>query len=129
MANQVGLIENDIIYVEKVGDQTAESMTALYDAVERFAAEIRAHGEPVLVLSNAEREGKNDAGALEVISTRGRTLDFDKSATYGSSEKQRIARDHMISMEGLAAKVANFDNRENAMQWLLAGGGKQVQLK
>jgi hypothetical protein len=127
MQNKVGLIEHDIIYVEKIGDQTAESMTALYEAVQKFAAKVRAQGEPVLILSNSAQEGASDPGALETIAKWSNLLDFDKSATYGSSRVQRVTRDNMISMEGLATKVANFDNRENAVQWLLAGHGKQAQ--
>lgn len=117
--NTVRLLQNNIIYVEKVGDQTADSMTALYDQVKELAAELRRQNKPVLILSNAQKEGEMDSGARKVATKIGKDLDYDKSATYTPSLRVRGLRELMVMVTDLGQKVANFDTRAEALAWLL----------
>lgn len=119
MHNTVELLENDIIYVQKVGDQTEESMADLYEQIIKIAKRFRAADKRVLVLLNAEQEGKTDVKGREMAATIGRDLDYDKSASFGSSEYLHSVRELMISATQLDQKVANFKTREEAMEWLL----------
>ena len=119
MKNHVTLLDNDIIYVEKIGDQTAASMRELFAAVMQLGTQLRAENKPVLVLSNASQEGKTDVEGHKVSAEIGKTWDFDKSATYGSSAYLEVVRNWQIEATQLDQKVANFKTREEALAWLL----------
>ena len=119
MQNKVELLHDQFIYVEKVGDQTKATMLDLFERVGKLAAELRAQGKDVLILSNAEREGKTDEAGHKVAVMIGKELDFDKSATYTSSEFLHSARDVMVQANDLDQKVATFATRAEAIAWLL----------
>jgi hypothetical protein len=117
--NKVTLLDNDVIYVQKIGDQTAETMIDLFDRLAKIAAKLRREQKRVLILSNASQEGTTDIPAAKVSATIGTELDYDKSATYGLSDYHRFAREYMISLTNLEGRVANFGSRDEAMRWLL----------
>ncbi len=119
MENVVKRLPNNMIYVEKVGDQTGESMRALFGEIIKIGLALRAEGKPVLVLSNATHEGKTDIDGRKVGAEIGKTWDFDKSATYGSSQFLHNMRDLMVEATSLDQKVANFETRQQAQAWLL----------
>lgn len=117
--NRVKLLDNDIIYVQKIGDQNAETMIDLFEKIQKVVSRLRAEHKRVLILSNASKEGTTDVPGAKVSATIGTQLDYDKSATYGSSQFHRFAREYMIALTNLETKVANFETREEAMAWLL----------
>ena len=119
MLNKVELLYEQFIYVEKIGDQTEKTMLDLFERVGKLAAEQRRQGKDVLILSNAERQGETDDAGQKVAVMIGKTLDFDKSATYTSSKYLRTARDAMAQAYELDQKVANFDTKAEAIAWLL----------
>ena len=119
MQNIAKRLPNDIIYVEKVGNQTEVSMRQLYDVIRELAKTLRAEGKPVLILSNARNEGKMDLGARKLAVQIGKQLDYDKSATYEASAYLHSLRNIMIKATQLNTKVANFRTREEAETWLL----------
>jgi hypothetical protein len=118
MGNSVKLLDSGIIYVVKVGTQTEQSMSELMEEVGQLAAKLRSQNKPVLILSNASREGSMDPSAIEMATKVGVDLDYDKSATYGSSAFLHHLRQHLISEARLDAKVANFATRRQAIEWL-----------
>jgi hypothetical protein len=117
--NKVEMLHGEFIYVEKVGDQTEATMMDLYMRVKKLAAELRKQGKPVLILSNAERQGATDEAGQKAAVLIGKELDFDKSATYTSSEYLHNLRDVMAKAIELDQKVANFDTRAEAAAWLM----------
>ncbi len=119
MKNVVKRMSNDMIYVEKVGDQTGDSMRALFDEIFKIGLDLRTEGKPVLVLSNATNEGKTNIEGRKVGAEIGKTWDFDKSATYGSSLFLHKMRDMMVEATQLDQKVGNFETRQQAEAWLL----------
>ena len=119
MQNKVELLDKGFIYVEKVGDQTAESMANLFSQIKNLASQLRAANKPVLILSNAYREGKTDIKGREMAAEIGKTLDYDKSATYGASLFLKNERKLMIKATQLSSKVANFATRQEAEEWLI----------
>jgi len=119
MRNKVELLHSEFIYVKKVGDQTEATMMDLYKRVKKLAAELRKQGKPVLILSNAEHEGVTDEAGQRAAAYIGTVLDFDRSATYTSSEYLHDLRDVMAQAIELDQKVANFDTRAEAAAWLL----------
>ena len=118
--NKVELLENNIIYVEKVGDQTAESMTDLFTKIKQYAASLRSERKPVFILSNASQEGSMDIPARKVAAEIGKELDYDKSATYGAAFYLQEVRKLMVEATKLEEKVANFKTKEEAIEWLLS---------
>jgi hypothetical protein len=119
MHNRVELLYDEFIYVEKIGDQTEATMLDLYARVQQFATELRKQNKPVLILSNAEQEGKTDEAGRRVAIRIGKELDFDKSATYTSSTYLHSLRDVMTKAIELDQKVATFGTRAEAAAWLL----------
>jgi len=119
MSNKVKRLQDDLIYVEKVGDQTEESMVDLLTRIQVIAAELRADGKPVLILSNATQEGKMDIRARQTAAKIGKELDYDKSATYGAAAFLKLTRELMIQATQLNNKVKNFKTRKEAEDWLL----------
>src|SRR5258706_15188139 len=118
-SNNVELLDNDVIYVQKIGDQTQKSMMELFKKISQISSELRAQKKRVLILSNAEEEGKMDVPAKQTAANIGSKLDYDKSATYGSSLFLSKLRKFMIEATKLDQKVANFATRKQAMEWLL----------
>ena len=119
MKNIVELIEHDIIYVEKAGDQTPQSMLDLFMEISKRAVELRVVHKPVLILSNGQKEAKMDPQTRKIAAAIGKDLNYDKSATYGSPAHIHAMREHMISEAKLDQKVANFQTRQEAIDWLL----------
>lgn len=119
MQNKVELIDNDIIYVQKVGDQTERSLFELIGKINQLSTELRAQNKRVLILSNSQKEGTMDVNALKLAAKIGKDMDYDKSATYGSSPYLHKVREDMINVTQLNQKVANFVTREEALAWLL----------
>lgn len=117
--NKVSLLQNDVIYVEKVGDQTQDSLIELFRKISKLATNLRAQNKRVLILSNAANEGTMDIHARQTAAKIGSELDYDKSATYGSSVFLKNLRKYMIEATKLDQKVANFATREEAEVWLM----------
>ena len=118
MQNRVELLSTGIIYVEKIGDQTEQSMFEMLGKINQFIAQLRAAKKPVLILSNAKAEGKMDMSAIALATKIGTDMDYDKSATYGSSAFLHALREHLISEAQLNQKVANFKTKKEALAWL-----------
>lgn len=119
MNNKIELLDNDIISVKKIGDQTAESLSETVAKINQLARDLRAQHKPVLILADARHEGKMNDEARQMAAKIGKDLDYDKSATFGSSLFQENVRKLMITATHLDAKVANFETREEALEWLL----------
>ncbi|HSE61100.1 MAG TPA: STAS/SEC14 domain-containing protein [Candidatus Saccharimonadales bacterium] len=119
MGNTVQRLENDIIYVQKVGNQTNESMTALFAEIKVLASQLRHEDKPVLILSDASQEGSMDLGGRQAAAKIGKDLDYDRSATFGAALFLENTRKLMIRATDLDAKVRNFATRHEAEQWLM----------
>jgi len=118
MQNSVELLEDGIIFVVKVGNQTGQSLFELMGQIVAMADLLRDRGQAVLVLSDLRQEGTMDPEAVAMARKIGQELDFDKSATFGAPEsvlrtRQRIAKDTQVH-----AKVRDFATREQAVAWL-----------
>ena len=61
-----------------------------------------------------------DLEAKKAAAKIGESLDYDKSATFGSSNHLYAVREFMISASGLSRKVANFKTRSEAVDWLMS---------
>ncbi len=119
MNNLVKFLDNDIIYVEKAGDQTPQSMLDLFGEISKLASQLRRQEKRVLILSNAEKETKMDAKTQEIAAAIGKDLDYDKSATYGVTHYMEAMRANLIHEAQLDTKVANFKTKHEAADWLL----------
>lgn len=119
MRNKVELLKNNIIFVQKVGDQTEESMRDLFEKISKLAADLRAQNKSVLVLSDARKEGKMNINARKLAIKIGGKLDYDKSASYGSSAYLHSLRELMARATDLEEKVTSFKTRKEAETWLL----------
>ena len=119
MQNVVKLLDKDIIYVQKVGSQTERSMLDLFAQINELVDSLRTRNKPVLILSDSTKEGVMDDGAREIATRIGTNLDYDKSATYGSTPFIFEMRKRMIAESGLGHKVADFKTRQGALSWLL----------
>ena len=120
MQNKVERLENDIIFVKKIGDQTAKSMIDLYVMIADISEQLRKEGKPVLILSDASDEGESDLKSREAAAKIGKSLDFDRSATFGAHLVLETTRDLMIQATQLNLKVRNFKTRDEAEKWLLS---------
>lgn len=118
MQNKIELLDNGIIYIQKIGPQSSEATAELFQKMEELAAGLRRQKRPVLVLTNSELEGKMDMDARKLASTYGAKLDFDRSAAFGHSDYLRTVRHLMITATGMHAKIANFASRSEAEEWL-----------
>ncbi len=118
MKNIVKLLESDVIYVQKAGSQTQQSMMELFSAISKLAIELRARDKRVLILSNAEKEESMNGQTRKIAAAIGRDLDYDKSATYGATRYMDTVRGLMIKAIALDEKVADFETREEALEWL-----------
>ena len=118
--NSVKLLKNDIIYVEKKGQQTAESMLRLHAEINTYIEQLRKDDKPVLILSNAAEDNMDDPGAQAVAKRLGKEMDFDQSATYGHSPYLVELRRHMMEAANLGDKIGDFHTREEAEAWLQA---------
>lgn len=120
MRNKVQRLKNDIMFVQKFGDQTEDLMILLYAQIHACTRKLRKEGKPVLFLSDAREEGDMTDGAKEIALTIGKQLDYDKSATFGASATLLATREELIKIAKLNDKVRSFKTRKEAIDWLLS---------
>ena len=126
--NTAELLSTGVILITKVGDQDGRSMSDLYRQVDKIAKKLRAQNKKVLLLSDNTREGEINLSGWKASDAVGRTLSFDKSATFGTSAITRAKRQYIISVEGDEQRVADFDTREEAEAWLLGSRSARKEL-
>lgn len=114
----ITLRADDIIYVEKYGQQTVALMHQLFIEIAALAATLRANSKPVLIPSNIEHEEPMSDEVRDMVIPRSRQLDFDKSASYTSSEYVHNLRDLLARVNKVETKVATFDTQSEALAWL-----------
>ena len=119
MHNKVELLDTGIIYVEKAGNQSESSLLALYEKINEFVIGLRAQDKPVLILSNLEKESAMSPKVIKTAIKVGLELDYDKSATFGSSTYLRNLRQLLVRGTQMDQKVANFKTKKEAVTWLL----------
>lgn len=102
------------------GDQTYETIHALWPKIEATAKRLRDSGRPVLVLGDTTEMGYQDSGSrkagVEIIQSIGIT----KYALVIRSRFLRVVSEFIARATGFAGKVMNFSNPEDALSWLKA---------
>jgi hypothetical protein len=118
--NSVTILDNGIIFVCKVDNQDEQTLTDLATKVENCSKELRKEGKRVLILTDATKQGTTTLSGWSKGIKIGMDLDYDKSATFGTSEKVTNMRALLEDESALTLKVADFKNKDDAMNWLLS---------
>lgn len=116
MQNKVELLTNGIIYVERSGNPAEPLLTELFRQAATLVVQLRKQGKPVLILANNTRDTLVSPRVTAFLLQ----LDFDKAAAYGTPKRLNNLRDLMLRANGLEEKVASFQSRDEALQWLHA---------
>ena len=119
MANKVYLNSDEIIEIEVIGDQTVESVEIMGRQIDTLITQIKAVGKPCLLLDNLLHIGKVGPEARSKVVELTKVLDYDRAAMLGQGGLMRFGANLMLRASGKGYKIRYFDNREEAIAWLL----------
>lgn len=111
---KIELMPNDIIFVERRGEQAEAQLKVGFERVRLLAAQLRLQGKPVLILNHATTQNVSP----RVIAYL-QQIDFDRVAVYGASTRDNSKRNLMVSANALEQKIASFPSEAEALAWLL----------
>lgn len=120
MSNRVYLNKDDIIEIEVIGDQTVSSVELMGRQIDALITQMKAIGKPCLLLDNLLQIGRADPEVRRVVVELAKNLDYDRAAMVGQGGLMRFGTNLMLRATGKAYKLRYFDNREEAVLWLLS---------
>lgn len=101
------------------GDQTADTINEIAEAVKPMIAEMRANKKKVLILINLADIHNQTAAARKAALDQIDDLDYDKIAIYGANIFIKKVVEFLIASAGKREKVQYFNTEEEARKWLL----------
>lgn len=117
-------INDGIVEVQVIGDQTYDSVMAMGKEVEGVLETLAAHGQPGLVLDDLTQIGLTDTPARQAVKQLAQSLNFKKVAMVAQpSVLMRYGTKLLLQAIGMGGKIKYFESREAALRWLK--GGKQ----
>ncbi|HSW66243.1 MAG TPA: STAS/SEC14 domain-containing protein [Bacillota bacterium] len=117
MGNRV-FLNQDIIEIMVVGDQTVASVERMGRDTSRLLAEQRQAGKSCLVLDNVLEIGQVGVDARKLVVDLARRFDYDRLALLGKGSLLRLGANLMLRATGKAYKMRYFDDRAAALKWL-----------
>jgi hypothetical protein len=118
-ANKVFLNNQGIIEIHVVGDQTVLTIRAMGLKTEKLIEKLRAENKQVLVLDVLLEMGNVPPEGRKSVVKLATELDYDKAAMLGSSAALRLGANLMLRATGRNETAKYFENREDAVIWLL----------
>jgi hypothetical protein len=116
---KIEIIENDIIFVTKIGSQNSSTINIFRKEIGLIAKKLRASNKQVLILIDSTNEGQTTAGGWKALDKAGKDMDYDKSATYGLTAETKKTRQKILHDIGRKQKIADFSTKAQALKWLL----------
>lgn len=117
--NEVHIIENDIVEIIYHGEQNAEAVNELNKAVLLIAKEYKEKNKKLLLLGCMEDIQSTTSLARRNSSEAINNLPFEKAAVYGASVFIKYLSKLVLFATGKANVVQFFDNRQQAIKWLM----------
>lgn len=119
MTNEVRFDEKDgIIYLYFRGDQTYDTVTAMWPAMEKAANTLHGAHRPVLVLGNTIEMQHQDSGSRKSGAEIIKKIQITKYALVITSPFLRMVSQLIAKGTGLESKVKHFSKEEDAVAWL-----------
>ncbi len=119
MPNEVQFDEKEgIINLVFRGDQTYETIHALWPDVENAAKKLHESNRPIFVLGDTREMAHQDSGSRQAGLEIMKKIDMTKYALVITSTFLRIVSSLIAKASGLESKVRNFSTREDAIAWL-----------
>lgn len=112
---KIELLPNDIIFVERRGEQAEKQLKVGFERVGLLAAQLRLQDKPVLILNHAISNHVSPR-VLHFM----QQLDFDRVAVYGTQVRANNKRDLMVRANAMEQKIASFQSEAEAVAWLLS---------
>lgn len=120
ISDKVFITEEVIVEILVVGDQTVGSVRALGDEAFRLANQLKSAGRPALILDNLIAIGTVPPDARNLVVDFIKSKDYDRLAMIGSHPLLRFGANLMFQASGNSKRLKFFDNRQAAVEWLLA---------
>lgn len=111
-------LDNDIIVIKVVGDQTTDSVAAMGKALYNLIAERRAVNKRVLVLDVLLDMKKVPPEARDEVVKIAKTAKYDKAAMLGRGTVLRLGANLLLRAVGKGSKARYFEDYEAALAWL-----------
>lgn len=125
MSYKVFLAKDGYIEIDVIGDQNVASVELMGRQVDTLVTQQKALGKPALVLDNLLEMGNVDADARKLVVELGKRLDYDRLALVGKGGPiMRFGTNLMLRATGRAYKLKYFENRDDAIKWLLEKSGE-----
>jgi hypothetical protein len=122
MANTIFISDAGFIEVKVDGDQTAESVQAMGEDVQKLLAKLKLQKKPRLILDDLTTLGRTNIPARQMVADLAKTLEFDRVAMFGDgSTLMRVGTNLMLRAIGKGDTIRYFDERKAAEQWLAEG--------
>lgn len=120
MANRHFIGEEDLIYLDLIGDQNGNTVKKIGEDIAALAQIQRAKGKQILILTSISKVGKTPLSSrtagLETI----KKMDFDKAAIWGSSIVAQEVANFVITASGRGFKIKLCSSEQEAKDWLTA---------
>lgn len=112
-------LENNVIYIEKRGEQTAQSLMEIKSKVDRLSTRLRKQNNDVRLLINGSDEPENmDLVAWKTVFDIWLGANYDKCASFGIPKEMRENRAAAIKQLKLSHKIVDFETKSKACAWL-----------
>jgi hypothetical protein len=120
MENKIYINDDGILVLETIGAQTEASVNAVGDQARKLIAGLQSEHKAVLILDDITQLGPVQPAARKVVISLGKTLLYDRLAMLGKKGSIiRIGANLLLSAMGKGNKAHYFDDRDEAMRWLL----------
>lgn len=120
MENKIFVDEQGVLVIQTTGPQTEASVSAMGDQLRETIARLQSEHKPILVLDDITQLGAVPPAARKLVVSLGRTLYYDRLVMLGKKGSIiRIGANLLLGAMGKSSKARYFDDRDQAMDWLL----------
>ena len=118
MSNEVLLDDNGFITVHYDGHQTVELMKERLEKISSLITQLRSERKPVLILAIMNSPGDSSHEVRKMGVDAISKWDYNKLAIFGTSSVMMNLFNFLLNVAGQHHRVAYFESREAAVEWL-----------
>jgi UDP-N-acetylmuramyl pentapeptide synthase len=119
MQNNQVFLNDDIIEIQAIGDQTVDSVQAMGDQARELAVQQIKAGKRVAILDDLLQLGAVTDDVRTRVAELVQAGNFDKFAMLGTGEELRADAELLLQATGRGSHVKYFEDRTACIDWLL----------
>jgi hypothetical protein len=116
--NRVFLTKDDIIQIDVVGPQTAESVREMGEKIAAYVHDLQQAKKPILILDNLKAMGDTTPEARQEVARIARTINFDRGAMVGDANPLMRYGTNLMLRAINKSNLRYFASFDAALIWL-----------